>query len=254
MLLIGQHGGPPSDMLGAGIGVAAVLLVVGWAITRWQRDRQRFALMQTALEKGVTRFPGTPPYWLVSLRQGVTLTAVGVGLMVVGGGAWGLTANVEMPAATPAPALTAPASQATPQAAPKTPAAPTETPAEPNPPHEGWNHAPHFQGGPPPEGPEDRDGPGGEPRGPHRDLPPDQQGPHGRGFDRGPNPEMAGPPQREPHESPDRERWHRAEAQKTIGLVSVGMGFILTLLGLVRIGFAKIEQNYTRDSDDLGVS
>ena len=53
----------------------------------WQRDRERFSLMKTALEKGVTRFPGTPPYWLVSLRQGVTLSAVGIGLVGAGGGA-----------------------------------------------------------------------------------------------------------------------------------------------------------------------
>src|SRR5665213_607854 len=95
-LLAQQPAPPPFDVLSTALGVAAVLLVIGWSITRWQRDRERFSLMKTALEKGVTRFPGTPPYWLVSLRQGVTLSAVGIGLVGAGGGAWWLAHNVPM--------------------------------------------------------------------------------------------------------------------------------------------------------------
>ena len=232
---LGQHGGPPTDLLNGAIGLAAILLVAGWIFTRWQRDRHRFALMQLALEKGVTRFPGTPPYWVMSLRQGVTLTAVGVGLMVVGGGAWSLSSRVEMPKETAVvPALTAPTTR------------PAREGAQPEPerrpgPGDEWNRPPHLRNGPP-GGPEDNEGPEG-PRGPRHEP--------GRGpaFD----PQQPPPPQPEhPHESPDRERWHRAEAQRTIGLTSVGVGFILTLLGLVRIGFAKIEQTHVKETDELG--
>ncbi len=87
----------PHDLLSILLGAAAVLLVAGWTFTRWQRDRLRFDLMRSALEKGVTRFPGTPPYWLVSLRQGVTLVAVGVGLGLAGGTAWWVVRDTPLP-------------------------------------------------------------------------------------------------------------------------------------------------------------
>ena len=35
-----------------------------------------------------------------------------------------------------------------------------------------------------------------------------------------------------------------------IGLVSVGTGLILLLVGVVRIGFAKVEQRFATESDD----
>jgi hypothetical protein len=85
------------DFLGGSLGVAAILLVGGWIALRWQQDRHRFQLMQTALEKGITRFPDTPPYWLVSMRQGLTMLAVGIALAVVGGGAFWLGHQTPMP-------------------------------------------------------------------------------------------------------------------------------------------------------------
>ena len=62
-----------AELLGDSLGIAAVLLVFGWVLLRWQQDRQGFALLQTALEKGITQFPNAPPFWLVSLRQGLTM-------------------------------------------------------------------------------------------------------------------------------------------------------------------------------------
>jgi hypothetical protein len=47
------------------------------------------------------------------------------------------------------------------------------------------------------------------------------------------------------------ERWHWAQAQQTVGLVSAGVGMVLMLLGLVRIGFARIEQHYVSESDPI---
>jgi len=86
------------DFLGGSLGIAAILLVGGWIALRWQQDRQRFRLMQTALDKGITRFPDAPPYWLISMRQALTMLALGVALAVVGGGAFWLGHQTPMPA------------------------------------------------------------------------------------------------------------------------------------------------------------
>ena len=45
------------------------------------------------------------------------------------------------------------------------------------------------------------------------------------------------------------EQWHAARAQQTIGLISIGVGFILVLVGIVRVGFAKVEQRVTLESE-----
>jgi hypothetical protein len=221
-LLAQQPGPPPFDALSMALGVAAVLLVLGWSITRWQRDRERFALMQKALEKGVTRFPGTPPYWLVSLRQGVTLTAVGIGLIGAGGGAFLLAHGVPMatpPASVPS-AVTEPSR--------------SDSDSERLPPQ----GAPPFdrEHGPPPRG-----------GGPWDAGPPDSHPPHGQ------SPDQMRPEHVRPEhllQDQQHERWHRAQAQQTIGLVSVATGLILLLVGVVRIGFAKVEQRYATESDD----
>ena len=85
------------DFVGGSLGIAAILLVVGWVVLRWQQDRHRFRLMQTALEKGITRFPDSPPYWLLSLRQGLTMLAIGFAMALVGGGAFWLGHQTPMP-------------------------------------------------------------------------------------------------------------------------------------------------------------
>src|SRR5260370_34587421 len=90
---------PLAEILGDSLGIAAVLLVGGWLAIRWQQDRHRFQLMRTALEKGITRFPDAPPFWLLSMRQGVTMLALGVALALVGGGAFWGGRQTPMPAA-----------------------------------------------------------------------------------------------------------------------------------------------------------
>ncbi|MGE5609162.1 MAG: hypothetical protein ACM359_07900 [Bacillota bacterium] len=72
-----------------GFGVAAALLAVGGIVLlRFQRNRYEFSLMQAALEKGLSDFPGGQPAWLVSFRQGLMMLTLGVGLAGVGTGAW----------------------------------------------------------------------------------------------------------------------------------------------------------------------
>ena len=44
--------------------------------------------------------------------------------------------------------------------------------------------------------------------------------------------------------------WHDAQMQQTIGLVTVGAGFVLILLGIVRIAFAKVEKQFASESDE----
>lgn len=171
---------PLADLLGGGLGVAAVALVVGWTLLSWQRDSHRFMLMRTALEKGITRFPDAPPFWLVSMRQGITTLAIGLSLAGVGAGAYWLGHGVAMPSEA---ALAAPAF------------------VEPMPPPPGPGHPPH-----PPM----------------------------------PNPQL--------------EQWHQAQSETVVGLTSMGIGIILAIVGLVRIGFARAEQAYALEQRGTEIS
>ena len=38
------------------------------------------------------------------------------------------------------------------------------------------------------------------------------------------------------------ENWHRAQAMRTVGLLSLGCGAVLLVLGIVHIGFAAVER------------
>lgn len=203
-----QIPGHLAEFLGNSLGVAAVLLVGGWLALRWQQDRHRFQLMQTALEKGITRFPDAPPFWLLSMRQGVTMLATGIALAAVGGGAFWLGRQAPMPATSVGMQF---------------------EPAGPPTAQDAWQER------------EDR-----------RDRGPDRR-PQGRpddaGFeqDRGPRPDLRpgrpnGPPDRRPMLSPQMERWHQAQTEQTAGLISLGVGIILMLVGVVRVFFAQAER------------
>jgi hypothetical protein len=170
--------GPLAEFLGDSLGIAAVLLVAGWLVLRWQQDQHRFVLMRTALEKGITRLSDAPPFWLLSIRQGVTMAALGVALAVVGGGSFWLGRQVPIPKAEARLSVDAP---------------------------------------PPPPQPDEGL------RGPERRPPPPR-----------PNPEM--------------ERWHQAQVEQTAGLGSVGIGFILLVVGVVRIVFAQAERQYAQQA------
>lgn len=76
---------------------AAVLVVCGYVLLQWQRNRYRFRLMQTALERGITDYYEGPPFWLISLRQGIAVLALGIGLIVIGAAAFQLAHGVDMP-------------------------------------------------------------------------------------------------------------------------------------------------------------
>lgn len=170
------HLGPAGDAF-AGVfgGTAALLLVGGPVLLRWQRNRQQFALAQAALSQGITRFPAGPPCWLLSLRQGLTILTLGVALLGIGGvGCW-FTGSVQTPtfATTPGSSVT-----------PRTQAGAIESnvnlPMRPSPP--------------------------------------------------APNPAL--------------EEWHRLQSINTLGIMAVAAGVVLTLLGLVRVIFARTERRH----------
>lgn len=86
------------------------------------------------------------------------------------------------------------------------------------------------QARPPEEGPERR--PPRPARGPEEDGPPPPA------EDRRPLP---------PVPNPVLDRWHRAQAMQNVGLIAMGCGGVLTLLGIVRAGFARVEREYAGD-------
>lgn len=77
--------------------VSAILVVGGYVLLQWQRNSYRFQLSKAALERGLTDAPGGPPYWLTSLRQGIMMLALGIGLLAAGGAGYGLASNVTPP-------------------------------------------------------------------------------------------------------------------------------------------------------------
>jgi hypothetical protein len=162
---------------------AAILVIGGYVLLQWQRNRHRYELMRTALEKGITAFPDRIPYWLLSLRQGAAILALGVGLLVVGGVGYAMVPGVRPPEVSIAQSIVT--------------AIDKELPS---------------------------------PRGPEEKL----------------NPPLPDRP-RPPMPNPVLERWHRAENQKTVGLVTMGCGVVLMLLGIVRMGFARVERKYSLD-------
>jgi hypothetical protein len=175
--------GPAGDTFAGALGVTMAAVLVGGPLAlRWQRNRHHFILAQAALAKGITRFPKGPPFWLLSLRQGITALTLGVGLLIVGSVACGLTWRIDPPAVATGPmATTSPAGVAF---APETP---------------------------PPR--------------PGHDAPP------------GPNLAV--------------EEWHRLQEINSLGLMMVGSGFILSLLGVMRIAFAATERRYWRDEEQV---
>jgi len=185
---------------------AAFLVVGGWVLLRWQQGRQQFAITKALIERGVTRLPDGPPFWLISLRNGMNVLVVGIGLVAVGSGAWMLGSRVVMPSIAAAANV-----------------GPDRGPLD-NRPEPRMDEPP----GPP-------DGPPEDWRPPRGDRP--QRPQRGDASMRPPGRAPAGP-------NPALERWHRAQAEESIGMVATGCGVILCLLGIFRIAFAFIERKH----------
>ncbi len=226
------------ELLAGSFGATAALVLVGGAVLlRWQKNRQQYAYMQAALEKGITQFPGSQPFWLLSLRQGVTVLSLGLALMLVGTGSWWLGKDAVRPT-----------TEELKQAGPMPQGGPLGgLPAGP----QGNQGSP--QGGPqggPQNGPMGRPGMR-NPRDP-LGLGPQGMGPGGQGL--GPQGQGMPPGQGQPQQAPPPrpapavELWENAQTEKTLGKIAVGCGLILTILGAVRIGFARIERKYAAEA------
>jgi hypothetical protein len=66
------------------------------------------------------------------------------------------------------------------------------------------------------------------------DRPPPPRPPRRDGFE----------PPRPPPPDPVLDQWYRAQAQRAVGQIAMGCGFILVLLGVVRAGLATTEKRY----------
>ncbi len=127
---------------------AAFLLVGGYLALRWRRDREQFLLLQSALDQGLTEFPNTPPYWLVSIRQATLILTLGVLLVAIGIVLQRSAGQVPMPdaeamAATP---IMEPAEPPPPPPEDRPPGGPPGPPRHPRPPRpypalERWHRA-----------------------------------------------------------------------------------------------------------------
>ena len=214
-------GGPAGDAFAAAAGVAAaILLLSGPILLRFQRQRHQFLLTRAALERGITRLPSGPPAWLQSSRTGVILLSLGAALFICGIVSTGLSKGATMPErqiATTQPAMES---------------AITE---------------PRMMS---PHGPPDRmNGPGPHGRGPMQNNPGEDGPPGWRGMDRGgPDRDAPLPP---PPVDPVMERWHQAQAERAVGLTGMACGFILGVMGLSRLLFARVERKYEPISNDV---
>ena len=52
------------------------------------------------------------------------------------------------------------------------------------------------------------------------------------------------PPVRPPRPDPADERWHEARAEHALGLTALGCGVVLSMLGLARLGFSRVERRH----------
>lgn len=204
-----------------------LVIVIGALIAlamflRWQHDRQRLSVLKLAIEKGLSHLPATLPMWLSSLRQGIMLATLGVALLIVGAIAVAMAHSPSMggPFGNQA---TRPRSSAV---------APPGLPTRPPGGGPMGNSPPGFGGRtlPPPGGPLGVRRPiqsrNGQP--PGLDFTPRGFGPPAMRFNRFPPP--PGP-------------------RKVLGYGALAIGFILTLLGAVRIAFAGIERKYLATED-----
>jgi len=95
--------------------------------------------MQAAVERGITEFPNAPPNWLISLRQGVAILALGVGLLIVGGVAYALTQGIQPPEPPSAQSIVAGSQMEAAES--QAPGHERPKPPGPNPAMERWHHA-----------------------------------------------------------------------------------------------------------------
>ncbi|NNM85098.1 MAG: hypothetical protein HKL96_04985 [Phycisphaerales bacterium] len=222
----------PPDAFGSafgfGLGItAAILIVGGYLVLRWQRDRQQYLLVQAAIERGLSHLPVAMPLWLASMRQGAMVLALGIGLIIAGVFVHASAHAPPQAKAFPKWIMPPPIPKAPPHAAPGTePATPTvlksnTTPRRSMPVNPGGPMLPLLR-----------------PGGPYAQHPAGMWGHPINHWMHGPR----GPMAWHGELIPLMDQWFRAQQQRTAGMVAAAVGMIFALLGLVRMGFALLEK------------
>ena len=66
-------------------GVAAAFIIAGgWVFLQYRRDQLHYKVVTLALDRGLQALPGSLPPWMRSLRQGILILLLGVGVMASG--------------------------------------------------------------------------------------------------------------------------------------------------------------------------
>jgi hypothetical protein len=115
------------QIAGTAFGISAALIIAGgWVFLQYRRDQMHYKVITLALDRGLQTLPGSVPSWVRSLRQGILILLLGVGVLAAGVLFRVEAGNVaEMPA-SPRVEIppTAPAPQPGTMAAPPRPAPP----------------------------------------------------------------------------------------------------------------------------------
>ena len=237
------------DYAFAAFGITAALILVGApSSSATSAYRQHFALMQAALDKGITSFPHGPR--LAHLRVGVLAVVLGISLIGSGIAFRSLANSIELP----------PVGPQNPNPNPNRPGPRPQFGPGPNAPMNPANINPNFPDNPNPNNPANPannparlntlrsplirnvsfnnpnpnppQGPQGPPQGPNRGPgrgPNPQYGVNPPAQNQNPpnpqNPDNRRPPQGGP--GPAMERWQRVQTQRTIGLVAICTGATL---------------------------
>jgi hypothetical protein len=63
---------------------AALIIAGGWVFLQYRRDQLHYKVVTLALDRGLQALPGSVPAWIRSLRQGILILLLGVGLLGAG--------------------------------------------------------------------------------------------------------------------------------------------------------------------------
>jgi hypothetical protein len=73
------------QIAGTAFGIAAALIIAGgWVFLQYRRDQMHYKVITLALDRGLQTLPGSVPSWVRSLRQGVLILLLGVGVLAAG--------------------------------------------------------------------------------------------------------------------------------------------------------------------------
>ena len=73
------------QIAGTAFGITAGLIIAGgWVFLQYRRDQMHYKVITLALDRGLQTLPGSVPSWVRSLRQGILILLLGVGVLAAG--------------------------------------------------------------------------------------------------------------------------------------------------------------------------